>query len=248
MAVWDSGLKASLKPTALALARFADDDGGNIFPSLDRIAWLNGKTNRQVRRDIVELLSMRVLTATTSRAGGRHRTTRYRLDAAALPARPPFSAGVWAEKPGHECPPFDEKPGHPRPPLEEEPGHGCPPLPDGGVADVTKPGHPRHETRTSTTENPDMGVRRSVSDLSEKVQEGPNFDSDRAADSQGQSWAESGKGQSTDGAAMPSVRAITGELRGGNKAGGERALLENLRARVFRPDVEERRRRHAGGR
>lgn len=127
-AVFESALKPNMKITAAALATFADKDGARIYPSLGRVGWMTGKTTRQVRRDVAEMVKLGVLEEVTERKGGRGLTTRYRFDPSALPQRPPW------QKPGHGCPTLDEKPGHGR---HEKADMGD-----------TKGGHGCHETRT----------------------------------------------------------------------------------------------------
>ena len=82
-AVWRSSLPPPLKLTTLALADFADDDGGSIFPSLETIARMTGRSKRQERMNLTALCASRVLVPETPRLGGSS-TTRYRLDLAIL--------------------------------------------------------------------------------------------------------------------------------------------------------------------
>jgi hypothetical protein len=192
MAVMDSGLKASLRPTALALARFASDDGGNIFPSVERVSWLAMKTERQVRADIGALLDVGILVAETPRTGGRHRATRYRMRVEKLPARPPYTpkggsglpafTGDVERKDGSGLPPFSEEPGSRLPGIQVEPG-----------SDFRKPGSGLPETRKFATGNPEVGFRRSVNDPLERSQEGRNCDSSGEASQVRSSSAETGR-------------------------------------------------------
>ncbi len=89
--VWHSGLSPRLKPLAAALADIADQDGSNIYPSVARMAWLVGCSERTVQYQLHELVALGVLVAdpTTTR-GGRGRTTDYCMDADSLPERAPF--------------------------------------------------------------------------------------------------------------------------------------------------------------
>ena len=78
-AVWRARLAPRLKLTALALADFADDDGGSIFPSVGTIAQRTGRTVRQERSNLSALCAAGVLVPETLRIGGKH-PTRYRLN------------------------------------------------------------------------------------------------------------------------------------------------------------------------
>ena len=147
--VLDSSLRpAPLKLVAIALARYADDDGGSIFPSVARLASVLGVTRRAVQTQLTRLERAGVLTALTPRSGGRGRTTSYRLNADALLPHPAYK---------------------PRRGL-----HGLDPenLEAGFV--VTQPERVKTATETmkstaervkSTTENLEAGFTRSVSDL-----------------------------------------------------------------------------------
>ena len=88
--VWASGLPSDQKFVALALADFADDEGGSIFPSQATIAARVGKSERAVRATIAKLVLLGVLVAGARPGGG---PIHYRLDAEALPKRPEGSSG-----------------------------------------------------------------------------------------------------------------------------------------------------------
>ena len=85
MAVLESDLPRSLKPTAVTLALFANDDGERCFPSVSRIAWLLSKTPKNVSSDLTELCEVGVLIPLTPRSGGRGRAT----DTASTPGHCP---------------------------------------------------------------------------------------------------------------------------------------------------------------
>jgi hypothetical protein len=54
--VWTLDLKANKLLVLLAMADHADDDGNNVFPSINLIAWKTGYSDKQVRRIIKALL------------------------------------------------------------------------------------------------------------------------------------------------------------------------------------------------
>src|SRR5688572_14731578 len=87
-AVLESGLPRGLKPIAMALASYANADGGSIRPSRRRLAWGLGLTQRQVSRSIGRLVAAGVLRRIRGPAPGL--ATEYRLEVAALPRRPAF--------------------------------------------------------------------------------------------------------------------------------------------------------------
>jgi hypothetical protein len=79
----------------LVLLAFLDGDrraaGGNLFPSLGRIAWQTGVGYATVRRAVKALRRRRVLEAVgyvSSAAEPRGRVTKYRFHEAHLPTRP----------------------------------------------------------------------------------------------------------------------------------------------------------------
>jgi len=88
--VWESGLKSQLKPYAAVLAGFAADDGSRVRPSIARLAWMLGKTERQVQAAMADLRKTGVLLVRFPHAPGR--PTTYHFDVSALPIRPPFVA------------------------------------------------------------------------------------------------------------------------------------------------------------
>jgi hypothetical protein len=91
--VYESALPTSLKSTAAAIAMlFADEDGGSVRPSIERIGWVMSKSARSASTDVNELRKLGILVPLSSIRGGRNRTTRYRFNADALPVRPTFES------------------------------------------------------------------------------------------------------------------------------------------------------------
>src|SRR5262245_6497192 len=86
MQVWESDLDPALKPLASLLALFGNDAGDRIFPSVDRLASLQGVTSRSVQRKLSQLRTRQILRQQTPLTGGAGRAVRYKLDSAALPA------------------------------------------------------------------------------------------------------------------------------------------------------------------
>lgn len=84
--VFHSDLAPALKPIAAALASFADDDGRRIRPSVARVAWMVGRSERTVQTALTKLRAGGILTVVFQAT--QHRATEYQLHADKLPARP----------------------------------------------------------------------------------------------------------------------------------------------------------------
>ena len=77
--VWELNLPPNQKIVLLALADHADDDGGNVYPSIKRTAWKTGYNERQVQRILSELRESGLIEQVANAEGGRGKTTRYQL-------------------------------------------------------------------------------------------------------------------------------------------------------------------------
>lgn len=159
MQVLNSDLDPALKPLATVLALFGNDAGENIFPSVERLAWLQGVTTRTVQRQLGRLRARRILLEQTPLTGGAGRSVHYTLDAAALPARPGFKKGR-----------------HPRQGFGEQNHDVGVALSTAGTAKknpdtpVEKRVTPVTKRVTPASQNPDTSVTRSVSDSLEERQ------------------------------------------------------------------------------
>lgn len=70
-AVWRANIRpTSRKLVALVLADHADESGGSIYPSMERVAQMAGVTVRQARRRVTELLDMKAVEVVGLRRGG----------------------------------------------------------------------------------------------------------------------------------------------------------------------------------
>lgn len=109
-AIYTSSLARPLRDVALAIAWFADDDGANMWPSLETLAGMVAADPRNVRRALRELRQLGVLEA-ENLSGGRGLTTRYRFDLQVLASL----------KAGHPRPRLQTpKPGRVRPCFAEQ--------------------------------------------------------------------------------------------------------------------------------
>ncbi len=77
--VWKLDLAPNHKIVLLALADHADDDGGNVYPSVERVAWKTGYVVRQVQNIMRDLRAAGLIEAVANAEGGRGKVARYQL-------------------------------------------------------------------------------------------------------------------------------------------------------------------------
>jgi hypothetical protein len=77
--VWELDLLPNLKLVLLALADHADDTGGSVYPSVSRIAWKCGCSERTAQRRLRDLIDLGLIETVAYPNGGRGRATEYRL-------------------------------------------------------------------------------------------------------------------------------------------------------------------------
>lgn len=97
-AVYTSNLAKGLRPVALAFAWFADDDGCNVWPSIETVSRMVQSDTRSVRRCLSHLRAMGVLELedpVKGLHGGAGKSTRYRFNLAVL-------ASLSGSEPGHQ--------------------------------------------------------------------------------------------------------------------------------------------------
>jgi hypothetical protein len=154
MRVTESTLPSHLKWTLVVLALYATDSGDRVFPSVARVAWQLGVSDRQARANIAALCALGVLVPVTPRKGGAGKTTEYRIDVNVLPA------GEF-QKPGSRLPrSITKNPEVHFPVQNPKPGSAAP-----------EPGSAAQKTRKCNAQNPEVHFRRSVRDQSEISQE-----------------------------------------------------------------------------
>ena len=154
MRVLDSALDASLKPAAVVMALFGNDQGEKIFPSVDRVAFLLGVTRRSAERSLARLRELGVLLQCSGFKGGRRpggfgQTVLYRLNVDALPRRSGFEPRRTRHPSSTENPDTDDG----------VLGRETPTSMTSTPTSVT-------ETPTPVSQNPDAHVGRSFSDRS----------------------------------------------------------------------------------
>ena len=89
--VWHSGLPAVLKPLAACLADEGNNQGLNIYPSIDFLAWKLGISPRSVQRGMAKLRQAAIIRAVGRKQFGRIFIPNYLLDVSKLPHRKPWS-------------------------------------------------------------------------------------------------------------------------------------------------------------
>ena len=85
--VWRRDFSHIHQSIMLALADWGQDDGSGVFPSVRRVAWKTGYSERQIKRIMAELRKIGALVVVK-----RHRDqpTEYRIDLTAVAEKPPF--------------------------------------------------------------------------------------------------------------------------------------------------------------
>ena len=74
--VWSIELAPPEQAVMLALADHGKDDGTDIYPSVELLAWKTGKTVRQIQRILRSLENKRLIVAVAFAGGGRGHATR----------------------------------------------------------------------------------------------------------------------------------------------------------------------------
>jgi len=90
--VWDHVISGNKRLVILALADAANHDGSSCFPSVARVAWMTGLSERTVQR-IIRVLEVPSGPLVRVKDARRHRPTEYRLVIRALPRKPSFRRG-----------------------------------------------------------------------------------------------------------------------------------------------------------
>lgn len=89
--VWHSGLPAVLKPLAACLADEGNNQGLNIYPSINYLAWKLGISPRSVQRRMAELRQLAIIRAVGKKQFGRIFVPDYYFDVSKLPQRKSWS-------------------------------------------------------------------------------------------------------------------------------------------------------------
>lgn len=93
--VWATKLPPTQKLVLLAYADFADDDGRSIWPSIGRMAWKTGCSERTIQRTTRDLEAAGILRVVGKhRADGRYKETDVRvINLEKLVPQPPYNMG-----------------------------------------------------------------------------------------------------------------------------------------------------------
>lgn len=91
--VWDLDLRGAEQIVLLALADWADDDGGHLFPSQAKLAWKVGYSVRQVQRILGDLILDGGLEIVAKPRRGK--TTEYRLHLDRMARKPAYVSQEW---------------------------------------------------------------------------------------------------------------------------------------------------------
>jgi len=94
--VWEHEFSHAEQTIMLALADWANDDGGNVFPSVARIAWKTGYEERQVQRIMKKLRGTGVLVLV--KRATVYRPNEYRIILSKAPLKETFE--TWKESRG----------------------------------------------------------------------------------------------------------------------------------------------------
>lgn len=87
--VWESDIDGADKLLLLAMADFANDEGQQIFPSVRRLTYKTGQSERSIQRRLSEYRAAGVLEVLNAGVG-RGNSTVYALHICKLPKLPPF--------------------------------------------------------------------------------------------------------------------------------------------------------------
>lgn len=90
--VWECDCSGQDQALLLALADFADDAGNQVYPSVRRLIWKTGQSERSVQRRLARFRQLGVLRVLRTGGGGHNSPTHYALCLDVLPKKPAF---VW---------------------------------------------------------------------------------------------------------------------------------------------------------
>jgi hypothetical protein len=88
--VWELDLPHGEQLVMLALADHGEDDGSQIFPSVDRLAWKTGYKTRQVQNILRALESRGLIEKVAYPLGGRGHATEYKMNIEKGAKKTPF--------------------------------------------------------------------------------------------------------------------------------------------------------------
>lgn len=89
--VWEHEFNRAEQAVMLALADHADHDGSSIHPSISRISWKTGYSERHIRRTMSDLRERGILVIVREAEPDRHRPTEYRFNWSKAQPKKPFN-------------------------------------------------------------------------------------------------------------------------------------------------------------
>ncbi len=78
--MWRLDMPSSVKLVAVRLADYANDDGSNVYPGVERLADECGISQRSVQRHLRHFENLGILVVVANAGGGRGRATEFRID------------------------------------------------------------------------------------------------------------------------------------------------------------------------
>jgi hypothetical protein len=88
--VWRLELTHAHQSVALALADHGDDDGSNIYPGIEYIAWKTGYSERNVIRILEQLEAIKLIRKVGERGIGKGNRQGYKMSVENVPLKPPM--------------------------------------------------------------------------------------------------------------------------------------------------------------
>ena len=95
--VWQLDVENHLAFLIMAMADHADDDGGNVYPSVAYLAWKTGQSHRSTQRGLKILRDQGIAIQVDNQ---QRITKQYRLDFTNVPRKPPFKGRAPEVTPG----------------------------------------------------------------------------------------------------------------------------------------------------
>jgi hypothetical protein len=106
--VWDHKFSRAEQAIMLALADHANHDGGDIYPSMGKIAWKTGYSRRHVIRIVGDLRERGILVVVEEADLAKHHATEYGIDWSKAEPKKPWQAKAHSSDPSDTMSPGAE--------------------------------------------------------------------------------------------------------------------------------------------